>query len=216
MGVYDMKSQDFLVLIKLISLQKEELRKIHYPLLKQSHFETNDNYSIYSDISLSELYTLRGLGHSLGISKTEISASLRRSIENNLIIFNDLQSGEIISLSEMKWQVNKKALFELVKYAIPYFYPAKHIGLNFGLATGFSSPILENELTSAGTLPYVWPSEYGTSYGQAVEPIYKTVPYASKYDDFVYNCFALIDAYRLGKAREKDIAIKYIEKELLG
>ncbi|MEN8359036.1 hypothetical protein, partial [Acinetobacter towneri] len=59
MGVFDMKSQDFLVLIKLISLQKEELRKIHYPLLKQSHFETNDNYSICSDISLSELYTLR-------------------------------------------------------------------------------------------------------------------------------------------------------------
>ncbi len=214
--VFNMKSQDFLVLIKLVSIQKERLRKIHYPLLKQSYFEENFSDSIDSDISQKEQFTLRGLSSSLGISKTEISASLRRSIDNNLLVFNELQSSSILSLSETDWQVNRKALFDLIRYAIPYIYPIKQMGLNFGLATGFSAPALIKELTSAGILPYIWPSEYGTTYGQAIEPIYKTVPFASKYDAFIYNCFALIDAYRLGKAREKEIAIKYLEKELLG
>jgi hypothetical protein len=49
-----------------------------------------------------------------------------------------------------------------------------------------------------------------------LDPIYKTVAYAAYQDEFVYKCFTLIDAYRLGKAREKDIAISLLEKTILG
>ena len=39
---------------------------------------------------------------------------------------------------------------------------------------------------------------------------------AAYQDEFVYNCFTLIDAYRLGKPRERDIAINLLEKIILG
>lgn len=209
-----LKSQDFLVLIKLISLQKEKLKRIHYPSLKKSY--ENFKYSYTDDHELFDLFSVRGLGSSLGVSKTEVSASLRRCIDNNLLILMNSSTNSLISLIDSDWNVNKKALFELIKYAIPYLYPPKQLGLDYGVLTGFAAPVLKDELTSAGTSIYIWPSEYGTAFGQVLEPIYKTVAFASTHDQFVYNCFALIDAYRLGKAREKDIAIKLIEKEILG
>ncbi len=210
------KSQDFLILIKLIGLQKEQLRRTHYPLLNQNYYDLNSTHTMPYDSILNELLSLRGLGNSLGISKTEIGASLRRSVDNKLLMFVDSQNNGLLSLNESQWQVNKRALFDLVKYAIPYYFAPKQLGLNYGLATGFSAPLLSKELTSAGTTPFVWPSEYGMSYGQAVEPIYKSVPFASSSDSFVYNCFALIDAYRMGKAREKEIAIGLLEQEIMG
>jgi len=209
-----LKSQDFLVLVKLISLQKELFKRIHYPSLKKN-YDGLSNFTI-NNYELNDLFSVRGLGSSLGISKTEVGASLRRCMDNNLLILRNISNKNNISLIESDWIINKKALFEIIKYAVPYLYPPQQLGFDYGILTGFSAPVLSKELTSAGSSSIIWPSEYGTAYGQALEPIYKTVAFASKNDNFVYNCFALIDAYRLGKAREKDIAIKLIEKEILG
>lgn len=212
-----LKSQDFLILIKLISLQKERSRRIHYAKTHRSTYY--EDYEIYQNNIDSEFYdkfSVRGLGSSLGISKTEISASLRRCLDNNLLLLINNSSQSSLSLIDLNWQVNKKAVFELIKYAIPYFYPPKQLGWDIGIPTGFAAPILADEVTSAGNSKFIWPSEHGNTYGQSLEPIYKTVAIASYNDKFIYNCFSLIDAYRLGKAREKDIAIKLIEKEILG
>lgn len=205
------KSQDFLILIKLISLQKEMLKKGQYPTIKNAYIDEN-SYEFF----LKNYLSLRGIGSSLGISKTEISTSLKRCVDSRLLVLYDSENNGLLSLNEDNWHVNKKALFDLIKYAVPYFFPVKQSGLNFGLATGFSAPILAKELTSGGTNPYVWASEYGTIYGQSIEPLYKTVPFASINDQFVYDSFSLIDAYRMGKAREKDIALRLIEEIIMG
>jgi len=214
-GIDMLKSQDFLVLIKLISLHREFLRRTHYPT--SSLIELFDggeqSLNVEKDIHFYEILSVRGLGASLGISKTEIGASLRRCVESNLLFISN--SYDAVSLANFNWKVNKKAIFNLIKHGVPYLYPPKLLGLDIGIPTGFSGPALLEEVTSAGNTKIIWSSEYGDVYGQVLEPIYKTVAFASYQDEFVYNCFTLIDAYRLGKAREKEIAINLLEKTIL-
>lgn len=211
-----LKSQDFLVLIKLIGLHRELLKRIHYPPNSRiGRFEEDDKYQEDDvDLRFYEMFSVRSLGASLGISKTEVSASLRRCSESNLLFL--INNHGVISLANLNWKVNKKAIFNLIKHAVPYLYPPKLLGFDIGIPTGFSGPALSEEVTSAGNSKIIWSSEYGEAYGQVLEPIYKTIAFASYQDEFVYNCFSLIDAYRLGKAREKDIAINLLEKKILG
>ena len=211
-----LKSQDFLVLIKLIGLHRAFLRKVHYPTSSRKKLFDGDNEYMENDnyLNFNEIFSVRGLGSSLGISKTEIAASLRRCVESNLLSISN--SYDVVSLVDLNWKVNQKALFNLIKYSIPHLYPPKLLGFDIGIPTGFSGPALSEEVTSAGNTKIIWSSEHGDAYGQVLDPIYKTVAYAAYQDEFVYKCFTLIDAYRLGKAREKDIAISLLEKTILG
>ena len=67
---------------------------------------------------------------------------------------------------------------------------------------------------TAGEFIYVWPDAMGKEQGQAVEPLYKTVPMAVKKDPRLYGYLALIDAIRLGRGRESNLAAKELDKRL--
>ena len=75
-----------------------------------------------------------------------------------------------------------------------------------GISTSFSAPVFENMLMSAGETKMVWPHAKGAEKGQSIEPLYKSVPYAIQSDQFLYECLALVDAIRVGKPRESNIA----------
>jgi hypothetical protein len=64
-------------------------------------------------------------------------------------------------------------------------------------------------LMSDPALP-VWPSFDGNVQGLAVEPLYRFVPQAARADARLYGMLALVDAIRLGRARERSFA----EREL--
>lgn len=211
-----MKSQDFLVLVKLISMKKRYESNFFY---SSTRYKMPYDEAIHLPDYESELFhdlSVRNLGNSLGISKTEISSSLRRSIESNLLAFKEIKIERMINLNDFDWMINAKALFNLIQHGFPYFYPIKQIGMTYGLETGFAAPILSGELTSAGDKPYVWATEHGNALGLGIEPIYKSVPFAASNDEYVYNCFALIDAFRIGRPREKHIALNILEEILLG
>ena len=156
-----LKSQDFLVLIKLIGLHKEFLRRIHYPPSSRNELFDSDSPQSNEkmDIQFYEVFSVRGLGASVGISKTEIAAILRRCVESNLLFVSN--NYDVVSLADFNWKVNKKAVFNLIKYALPYFYPPKLLGFDIGIPTGFSGPVLSEEVTSAGNAMIIWSSEYG-------------------------------------------------------
>lgn len=66
----------------------------------------------------------------------------------------------------------------------------------------------------AGDLVPVWPDPQGTAKGQAVEPLFKSVPIAVKGDLELYAMLALIDSIRLGQARERNVARDLLERHL--
>jgi hypothetical protein len=62
--------------------------------------------------------------------------------------------------------------------------------------------------------PYVWPYSEGTVRGESIEPLHPKVPLASLKDPLFYEYMALCDALRVGRAREKNLAIEALKKRL--
>lgn len=56
----------------------------------------------------------------------------------------------------------------------------------------------------------------GTARGVALEPLYPTAPAAARADPQLYQCLALIDALRSGRARERNLAEEHLTRLLNG
>ncbi len=85
-------------------------------------------------------------------------------------------------------------------------FPAKPGEITRGIATGLAAPVLQGKIMTAGEFVPVWPDARGNTKGQAVEPLFKSVPYAVRKDPQLYALLALTDAIRFGQAREHKYA----------
>lgn len=212
-----MKSQDVLLLIKLICLEQRE-RQQHklshesYTRIKDSELYSAEQWQGWEDYSEQDppvhrdSYSVRALQASLGISKTEIAAALKRCQQIGL-----LRSDHATQVP----RVNTKALLGFIEYGLRYVFPVKPAEIVRGIPTGFSAPVLQDKLMSGGELIHVWPDAFGNRKGQSIAPLFKTVPGAVKKDPLLYEYLALIDAIRLGNARETNLAIELLRERVL-
>ena len=74
--------------------------------------------------------------------------------------------------------------------------------------------MLQGNIVSAGDEIHVWPYAKGHTRGLAVEPLFKSVPEAALKDNRLYEYLALIDALRLGRQRESNLAKERLEKRI--
>lgn len=139
----------------------------------------------------SDPFALRSLEGALGISKTEISASLRRSVAATLAI-----------RSNDRPKVNRRNLTESIQRGLKYVFPAKPCAPQRGIATGFAAPMLEGQLFSSGADIHIWPYAGGTQRGLSITPLFKSVPESVLKDERLYEFLALVDPIRLGNQRE--------------
>lgn len=142
---------------------------------------------------------MKDLAYELGISGSEVSESINRSVIAGLI-FGD------------KKRLMKSALLDFLKSGLPYVYPQQPGSLVRGMPTAHSAAPLNKIIQSEE--PYVWPYSKGTVRGQAVEPLHVNVPEACLKDRLFYEYMVLCEAIRLGKVREKNIALEELEKRL--
>lgn len=70
---------------------------------------------------------------------------------------------------------------------------------------------MQNQFNGDGQVSPVWPDAEGMLQGAAVKPLYPSVPHAARNEPRLYDLLALVDAIRIGRARERNWA----EKELL-
>lgn len=138
------------------------------------------------------------LSKELGISQSEISASIQRSMYSGLI-------------SSLDKSVNKKAFFEFIIYGLKYVFPQKPGHLVRGIPTAHSSPFLREHFDAEEH--FVWPSGKGEARGQAIVPLYRTVPGATRLDGRLYLLLALADVIRVGRVREREMAIDILKEE---
>lgn len=140
------------------------------------------------------------LAEDLGISQSEISKSLNRSKYAGLI---DAKGKKVMRL----------ALLEFLQFGITYVFPQKPGAIVRGIATAHSAAPLNTIIVSEEH--YVWPSGKGNLRGQAIVPLYPSVIDAVQKDEKLYELLALVDAIRVGRAREKEIAIKELKIRIL-
>lgn len=147
----------------------------------------------------SKPWYMKDLSHELGISASEVSESINRSVIAGLI-------------AQDKKRIMKSALLDFLQHGLPYVYPQQPGALVRGLPTAHSAPPLSDTIMSDEA--YVWPYAKGTIRGQKIEPLHPNVPDACLKDEQFYKLMALTDALRVGKAREKNLAFEELKKRI--
>ncbi|WP_261989843.1 hypothetical protein [Hymenobacter sp. BT190] len=143
------------------------------------------------------------LSSTLQISEAEIGHSIRRSRFAGLLI----GSGRLAT-----GQVARQALYEFLIYGIKYVFPVKPGHLTRGVPTAHSAPPLSDIIQA--TEQYVWPHEEGEVRGQAIEPLFRTVPDVVVQNEQLYQLLALTDALRVGRSREINLAREELKRLL--
>lgn len=148
----------------------------------------------------NESWQYRDLSASLSISVSEIAESLNRS---NLAGLIDVT----------KKKVHRLSIMEFIKYGLHYVFPQSPGAMVTGIATAHSHPFYQGHFESETN--YVWEFDNGNMRGQAIQPLYKGLASAALQDEELYKMLAGIDIIRVGKAREKKLALEELEKAIL-
>ena len=80
------------------------------------------------------------------------------------------------------------------------------------MPTAHSAPPLCDEITSDDV--YVWPGAGGRARGASVTPLYEGAISLPEREPDLYRALALVDAVRVGRVRERRLAMKHLERSL--
>ena len=147
-------------------------------------------------------WTYASLAAALHMSSSEVHAALKRSAHAGL--YNAAERRPV-----------RGALEEFVVHGARYAFAPQRTGVVRGLPTAHAAPIFSSRIVAAdGDLAPVWADAQGELRGEGVEPLYPSAPLAAREDSRLYALLALVDALRIGRARERRIAEELLHKEL--
>lgn len=145
----------------------------------------------------------------LGQVKTATQLGLHQSqVSNSIKLLLDRQ---LFWGSKKKLEPNFYAWEELLPI-LKYFYPANMGSITVGMPTSYAAPPL-NTIMQAGNDPVpVWPCGHAKTKGLRVEPLHPNIPEALiQYpDQDFYEILTLVDALRIGSARDKEYGKKLL------
>jgi len=144
-------------------------------------------------------WTQISLAKSLFMSQSEISESLSRSKYSQLIF----DKGK---------KVARQPLMDLIQFGIPFVFPQQPGNVVRGIPTAHSAAPLKDEIES--NEHYVWPYAKGHIRGHSIQPLFNSVLMAVELDIQLYEMLALIDALRVGRVREKNMALEMLEMRI--
>lgn len=145
--------------------------------------------------------TYTRLAQAVGMSVSEVHSVIRRSAKAGL-------------LNPETRRPIRRALLEFLIHGLKYVFPAERGGLTRGLPTAHAAPPLKERIVGGDGMPPVWPDPLGEVRGEALSPLYKSVPAAARRDPALYELLALVDAVRAGRARERAMAAEELERRL--
>ena len=135
--------------------------------------------------------SVRALGEALDLSKSTVANSLRRL--------------RALGLVREDGRVNKLAHRDCLEHAVRWIAPAEIGDFELGLPTAHASPTMAAKLT--GDLdPLVMPLPHGPERGRAVSPLHPSAPAAAARDAKLHRLLAVVDSFRVGGARERQVA----------
>lgn len=140
------------------------------------------------------------MAKALSMSQSEVSESLARS-------------GYARLLFEKDRKVAREPLMDLLQYGIPLVFPQQQGNVTRGIPTAHSAAPLKNLIQSDEQ--YVWPYAKGHVRGYGIQPLYSPILPVIEQDRELYELLALVDALRVGRAREKNLAVDLLKKKIL-
>jgi DNA-binding Lrp family transcriptional regulator len=138
--------------------------------------------------------SVRLIADEIGLSKSAVALSLHR-----------LQALGLLRDEGGTRRINKLALRECLEHAVRWIAPADIGPSRAGLPTAHAAPPLSSKLTG-GDDPVVIPLPRGPMRGRAVSPLHPLAPGAAARDPKLLVLLALVDAFRIGRARDREVA----------
>lgn len=139
----------------------------------------------------------------LDMSPSEVHAAVKRALKARLA-FSD---GDSI-------QPMLRNLEEFICHGLKYVFVVEYGQMERGIATAHAAEPLSSIIVSDGEPVPVWTHPEGPDRGLSISPLYKAAPYAALKDRKLYELLALIDAIRIGRARESQEATSFIRNRL--
>lgn len=208
-----LKPQDFLVALKLVAWGEQRWT---YARLAQE-----------LGISVSEAHACikRGLQAGLLVQNYHVldAASVALSVQEPTAIYrvarrkrlhagasdgDDAQSKA--AKSDNPVRPHSKQLAEFALHGARYAFAADKTPSTIGVPTSHSAPAFAG-VFAPGSEDFVWPHPNGTKRGVGIEPLHPSVPFAAMQDAKLYEMLALFDALRVGRARERGMALERLQ-----
>lgn len=146
-----------------------------------------------------ESWTMKELASELFISASEVTESLSRNVYSGL-------------LNSDKKQIMKTDFINFLKSGLKLVFPVKVSAIGRGMTTAYSTKPLSNMIQSSEKI--VWSYATGKEKGMVIEPLIPSIPKACEIDSNFYELVALVDALRIGKVREVNLAYEELNKRL--
>ena len=150
---------------------------------------------------LSPASTLAALADELGVVASQVHSSIKR-----LAIAGLLRPGTR--------NANRHALREFIEHGVRYAFPAQVGKQARGIPTAHSAPLLADQIDAVDS--FVWPASEGDARinGLTVTPLYRNAPRLATSSPEAYKAVALVDVFRVGRARERAMAKLALERLL--
>lgn len=178
-------------------------------------------------------WTYARLAQELGLSASEAHAAVKRGIQAGLLVDAALLAPppaaepgvqEAPSIYRVRGKVHRRVagaasnndnpvrvhsrnLAEFAVHGAKYAFAAERLPVAVGVPTSHSAPAFAG-VFAPGSDDWVWPHPNGTARGQGLEPLHPSAPFAAMQDAKLYEMLALFDALRVGRARERSMALK--------
>lgn len=152
-------------------------------------------------LALNPDITFRQLAELVGISLGEAHNATKRLEVSRL--FN----------SHLR-EANRPAMVEFLVGGVPYVFPGELGPETRGVPTAHSGPVMAELVTTPHVV--VWPSLHGDARGLALTPLCAAAPEMINTNPILYGWLTVVDALRVGRARERDLARQFLERELAG
>lgn len=151
-------------------------------------------------------WSQRQLAKVLCISLAEINAGIKRLGEAGLLRKD--KDGKLFP--------NISAAEEFLISAIKFFFPGKLGEYTRGMPTAIGAPIFRDKIPLGNDPISVWPDAVGEVRGVGLNPIHPSIPKSLREnpDQSFYDLLVLIDTIRLGRPRERNVAIKLLKEKI--
>ncbi|MBR2265309.1 MAG: hypothetical protein IJ882_01325 [Paludibacteraceae bacterium] len=143
-------------------------------------------------------FSVRKLAEELNMSASSVSESLERSKKAQLVDRN-------------KKRVNTLALQEFMVHGLGYVFPAKTGRVIRGIPAYVSASPIKEQVSNSSE-QFVWRYAKGDARGQQITPLYPSVPEAALRDEELYQLLVIADTLRMGRSREREIAVAELNK----
>ena len=145
-------------------------------------------------------WTFRAVAESLGMDVAAVHRSVGR-----------LSAATLLDADR---QVNRSNLEEFLLHGLRFILPAELGPVGRGRPTAWGVEPLRSLLAESGEPPPVWPDPNGVSRGPQVEPIAGGVLKLADSDPELGVWFALLDAMRVGRVRDKELAANELRSRI--